>query len=140
MGSENQISMEIDSKKVELPIKKGTLGRPVVIIKGIADNGYYSFDPGFGATAACESKITFINGEEGLLLHRGYPIADLAAHSDYMETCYLLLHGELPNEAEKNAFITDIKHYSSVHEQIGAFYNGFRRDAHPDGDHDGCVL
>jgi citrate synthase len=131
MGSENNITMTVHGKTVELPVKKGTLGRPVVSIKDIAAHGYYSFDPGFGATAACESKITFINGEEGLLLHRGYPIADLAAHSDYMETCYLLLHGELPNEAEKNAFITDIKHYSSVHEQIGSFYGGFRRDAHP---------
>ncbi len=131
MGSENNISMAVGGKDIELPVKRGTLGRPVVSIKDIATHGYYSYDPGFGATASCESKITFINGEEGLLLHRGYPIADLAAHADYMETCYLLLNGELPNKTEKADFIKDIKHYSSVHEQIGTFYNGFRRDAHP---------
>ncbi len=91
----------------------------------------FTYDPGFTSTASCESKITYIDGEKGILLHRGYPIEQLAKESDYLETCYLLLYGELPNAAEKHDFVTTVHKHTMVHEQIRTFFNGFRRDAHP---------
>jgi citrate synthase len=100
-------------------------------VGALTANGYFTYDPGFTSTAACESKITFIDGEKGILLHRGYPIEQLAEHSDYLETCYLLLYGELPNPAEKHEFVSIVGKHTMVHEQIRTFFNGFRRDAHP---------
>ena len=91
----------------------------------------FTFDPGFTSTASCESNITYIDGEKGELLYRGYPIEQLAADSDFMECCYLLLFGELPNKAEKDKFVHDITHHTMVHEQLHRFFSGFRRDAHP---------
>src|SRR5690606_36370155 len=88
-------------------------------------------DPGYGSTASCESKINFIDGDKGQLLHRGYSIEELASKSDYLEVCYLLLNGELPNKAQKEAFVSTIKNHTMVHEQLKNFFNGFRRDAHP---------
>src|SRR6478736_2211074 len=89
---------------IELPVYEGTLGPDVVDVSPLLSNGLFTYDPGFVATAACESKITFIDGDQGILLHRGYPIEQLAEKSDYVETCYLLLYGELPNKAQKTAF------------------------------------
>lgn len=120
-----------NDQTLELPILEGTLGNPVVEIANLAKAGMFTFDPGFVSTAACESKITYIDGDQGILLHRGYPIEQLAERSDYLEVCYLLFHGELPNEQQKTEFISEIKRYSLIHEQIRNFFNGFRRDAHP---------
>ncbi|HNJ73463.1 MAG TPA: citrate synthase [Pseudomonadales bacterium] len=116
---------------IELPIYSGTLGADVVDVRDLTNRGLFTYDPGFVSTASCESKITYIDGEQGVLLHRGYPIEQLAEQSDYLETCYLLLKGELPNPQEKEAFVSTIKNHTMVHEQIRSFYNGFRRDAHP---------
>ena len=116
---------------LELPVMEGSLGPVVVNVGSLTANGYFTYDPGFTSTASCESKITFIDGDKGILLHRGYPIEQLAEHSDYLETCYLLLYGELPNAAEKNEFVSIVGKHTMVHEQIRTFYNGFRRDAHP---------
>jgi len=119
-------------KTYTLPIVKGTVGPDVVDIrKFYADTGYFTFDPGFTSTGSCESKITFIDGDKGVLLHRGYSIDELAEHSDFMEVCYLLLNGELPNRTEKYEFEEIITRHSMVHEQITFFYRGFRRDSHP---------
>lgn len=116
---------------IELPMYQGTLGQDVIDINPLEPYGVFTFDPGFMATAACESKITFIDGSKGILLHRGYPIEQLAEHSDYLEVCYLLLNGELPDQEQKQNFIKSTKHHTMVHEQIRNFFNGFRRDAHP---------
>ncbi|MBT3334633.1 MAG: citrate (Si)-synthase, partial [Rhodospirillaceae bacterium] len=116
----------------EYPVMSGTLGPDVIDIRkfyGTTDQ--FTYDPGFTSTASCESKITFIDGDKGILLHRGYPIDDLADKSDFLETCYLLLNGELPNGVQKDKFVHDITYHSMVHEQLAQFYKGFRRDAHP---------
>ena len=119
------------SDSIDLPVLEGTLGPDVVNVGSLTSNGYFTYDPGFTSTASCESKITFIDGDKGILLHRGYPIEQLAEHSDYLETCYLLLYGELPTKAEKEEFVTTVHNHTMVHEQIRTFFNGFRRDAHP---------
>jgi citrate synthase len=121
----------IDNQTINFPTLTGTLGPDVVDVKNLVNYGHYTFDPGFYSTASCESKITFIDGDEGILLYRGYPIDQLADRSDYMEVCYLLMNGELPNQTQKEEFVTQIKRNSGVHEQITHFFNGFRRDAHP---------
>lgn len=120
-----------DGRVIELPILEGTLGPDVVDIRNLAKAGLFTFDPGFMATASCESAITFIDGEAGLLYYRGYPIEQLAAHSDYLEVCYLLLNGELPNPAQKTEFVEKVRQHTMVHDQLARFFNGFRRDAHP---------
>ena len=116
---------------VELPVLTGTIGPDVVDVRNLIASGYFTYDPGFMSTAACESKITYIDGDKGILLHRGYPIEQLAAKSDYLETCYLLLHGELPNPEQKKEFVDTISKHTMVNEQLKSFLNGFRRDAHP---------
>ena len=116
---------------LELPILKGTIGPDVIDVRSLSSSGRFTFDPGFMSTASCESQITYIDGDKGVLLHRGYPIEQLAENSDYLETCYLLLNGELPTAAEKEAFVSLIKNHTMVHEQLKNFFNGFRRDAHP---------
>lgn len=120
-----------DRPPLELPILSGTLGPDVISISTLTKEGLFTFDPGFVSTASCESQITFIDGNNGILLHRGYPIEQLAHHSDYLETCYLLLHGNLPSAEQKADFDSLITNHTMVHEQIRNFYNGFRRDAHP---------
>ncbi len=107
------------------------MGPDVVDVRGLTATGHFTFDPGFMSTASCESKITYIDGDKGVLLHRGYPIEQLAEKSDYLETCYLLLNGELPTAAQKEQFVGTIKNHTMVHEQLKTFFNGFRRDAHP---------
>ncbi|MBV1914930.1 MAG: citrate (Si)-synthase [Pseudomonadales bacterium] len=126
-----QLHLSNLSDPVELPIHKGTEGPDVIDVRGLVKAGYFTYDPGFVSTAACESKITYIDGEKGILLHRGYPIGQLAAESDYLETCYLLLNGELPNTEQKEQFVNTVKNHTMVNEQISDFFTGFRRDAHP---------
>src|SRR5450830_1322725 len=116
---------------VELPILTGTVGPDVIDVRGLTATGRFTFDPGFMSTASCESKITYIDGDNGILLHRGYPIEQLAEKSDYLETCYLLLNGELPTAEQKAEFVSTVKNHTMVHEQLKTFFNGFRRDAHP---------
>ncbi|MGI9381895.1 MAG: citrate/2-methylcitrate synthase, partial [Methyloligellaceae bacterium] len=116
----------------ELPIMDGSLGPDVVDVRRFyGETGMFTYDPGFTSTSACESSITFIDGDEGVLLHRGYPIEQLAEQSDFMEVCYLLLNGELPNVQEKAKFERAITYHTMLHEQLTYFYRGFRRDAHP---------
>jgi citrate synthase len=118
--------------QVELPLVKGTDGPKVIDIRRLyTDLGYFTYDPGYTVTGSCESKITFIDGDEGILHYRGYSIDELAEHSDFMEVCYLLLYGELPTPAEKAKFVSGITNHTMVHDQINYFYRGFRRDAHP---------
>jgi len=131
--SEKKASLRIDgaSESIDLPIYTGTIGPDVIDVGQLTAQGYFTYDPGFVSTAACESAITYIDGAKGVLLHRGYPIEQLAAQSDYLETCYLLLNGELPSKAERADFVTTVKNHTMVHDQVSTFFKGFRRDAHP---------
>ena len=116
----------------EVPIMDGVEGPRVFDVRRLyADTGLFTYDPGFTSTASCDSAITFIDGEKGVLLHRGYSIEDLAEHSNFMEVCYLLLHGELPTGKEREEFETSITYHTMLHEQMLNFYRGFRRDSHP---------
>lgn len=116
---------------IELSIKEGTIGSDVIDIRPLGANGFFTFDPGFVATASCESQITYIDGDEGILLHRGYPIDQLANHADYLEVCYILLYGEVPTKAEYDNFHDIVIRHTMIHEQIATFFHGFRRDSHP---------
>ncbi|WP_395147602.1 citrate synthase [Moraxella atlantae] len=124
-------TLQVDGKDYELPIIEGTLGNPVLDIKGVQQAGYWTYDPGFMATAAVESKITYIDGEKGVLLYRGYPIEQLADQAEYLEVCYALLHGELPTAEQKADFYDKVSKHSMVNDQLRKFFEGFRRDAHP---------
>ncbi|MEI9992190.1 MAG: citrate synthase [Rhizomicrobium sp.] len=120
------------NKDYKLPTFAGTEGPEVIDIRKLyGDADVFTYDPGFTSTASCESDITFIDGDKGILLYRGYSIDQLAEHSDFLEVCYLLLHGELPDKAEKTAFDRSITMHTMVHEQLAQFFRGFRRDAHP---------
>ena len=124
--------VNFDGKSVELPILKGTDGPAVVDIRKLyAEADVFTYDPGFTSTASCESKITFIDGDKGILLHRGYPIDQLAEQSSFLEVCYLLLNGELPDAKEFETFEHNITYHTMLHEQFDRFFMGFRRDAHP---------
>ncbi|MEM7079219.1 MAG: citrate synthase [Pseudomonadota bacterium] len=116
---------------IELPVYEGAEGPNVIDVGKLTSQGYFTYDPGFVSTASCESEITYIDGDNGILLHRGYPIEQLAENSSYLELCYLLLNGELPSAAEGEAFVSTIKNHTMVHEQLSQFFKGFRRDAHP---------
>jgi len=130
MGDTAKIS--IGGKTIDLPILKGATGPDVVDIrKFYAESDAFTYDPGFTSTASCESKITFIDGDAGILLHRGYQIGELAEKSTFLDTCYLLLHGELPSAAEYSNFEHTITYHTMLHEQFDRFFQGFRRDAHP---------
>jgi citrate synthase len=119
-------------KSCKLPVISGTMGPEVIDVRKLyAETGMFTFDPGFTSTGACESKLTFIDGEKGILLHRGYPIDQLAEKSDFLEVAYLLQYGELPNKAQKEDWVKHITYHTMVHEQLIRFYSGFRRDAHP---------
>jgi citrate synthase len=125
-------ALTVGEKTVELPIRKGTVGPSVIDIgKLYAQTGMFTYDPGFSSTASTESEITYIDGDEGVLLYRGYPIEQLAEHGDFLETCYLLLYGELPTAAQKADFDYRVTRHTMVHDQMNRFFNGFRRDAHP---------
>ena len=131
--SEQKATLKIDGidEPIELNVYKGTVGPDVVDVTSLTSKGFFTYDPGFVSTAACESKITYIDGEAGVLLHRGYPIGQLAEQSDYLEVCYLLLNGELPSTEQKTDFVETVRYHTMVHEQIHKLFNGFRRDAHP---------
>lgn len=121
-----------NGKTIELPVLHGACGPSVIDIRTLYnETGLFTFDPGFTSTASCESKITYIDGDEGVLLYGGYPIQDLAEKSDFMEVSYLLLYGNLPTEQQKKDFVKNVTMHTMVHEQIPSFYRGFRRDAHP---------
>ena len=125
-------SITIGGRSITLPQKEGVLGPSVVdISKLYAQSGVFTFDPGFTSTASCESQITFIDGDNGVLLHRGYPIEQLADRGSFLETCYLLLYGDLPSKDHLHDFVHRIGHHTMVHEQMTRFFQGFRRDAHP---------
>src|SRR6187402_109878 len=124
--------LTLNDKTVELPVRSGSIGPDVVDIGPLYKNTHaFTYDPGFTSTASCESKITYIDGDEGILLYRGYPIEQLAENGDFLETCYLLLYGELPTKAQKQDFDYRVNHHTMVHEQMTRFFQGFRRDAHP---------
>ena len=116
----------------DLPVLKGSEGPHVMDIRSLhKQTGMFTYDPGFTSTASCESKITYIDGDEGILMYRGYPIDELAEHGDFIETCYLLLYGNLPTASERKEFETAITYHTMIHEQMQRFFAGFRRDAHP---------
>lgn len=129
--TDKKAKLAVNGKTIELEILSGTLGPDVIDISPLLKDGYFTYDIGFNSTAACESKITYIDGDEGILLYRGYPIEQLASQSSFLEVCYLLLNGELPSKIQYDKFCKDITHHTMVHEQIRNFFNGFRRDAHP---------
>lgn len=131
MADSANLTIKNHDASLELPIYQGTLGPEVIDVTQVAKADVFTYDPGFMSTASCTSKITFIDGDKGILLYRGYPIEQLAEKSDFLEVCYLLLYGELPNKTDKNTFFKTINNHTLVHEQIRNFFNGFRRDAHP---------
>jgi len=125
-------TLSVGDKNWSFPIYGGTIGPDVIdISKLYAQTGMFTYDPGFTSTASCESSITYIDGDEGILQYRGYPIEQVAAHGDFLETCYLLLYGELPTKAQKEDFDLRVTRHTMVHEQMSRFFQGFRRDAHP---------
>ena len=130
--SDNKATLSVGDKSWEFPVHSGSIGPDVIdVSKLYAQTGMFTYDPGFTSTASCESEITYIDGDKGVLLYRGYPIEQLAEQGDFLETCYLLLYGHLPTAAEKLDFDTRVTRHTMVHEQMSRFYTGFRRDAHP---------
>ena len=122
----------VDNKSYEFPVLDGSTGPEVIdISKLYAQTGMFTYDPGFTSTASCQSTITYIDGDEGILRYRGYPIEQVAEGGDYIECCYLLLYGELPTRAQYEDFENRVKRHTMVHEQMMRFFTGFRRDAHP---------
>ena len=131
-SEEMTLSDTMTNKSVTLPVIDGTIGPKVIDVRKLyGELDMFTYDPGFTSTASCESKITFIDGDQGVLLYRGYPIEEIAEKSDFMEVSYLLLNGELPTAAQKDQFVHDITYHTMVHEQLILFFRGFRRDAHP---------
>src|SRR5450759_3049277 len=133
-------TITVGNKNWDFPVYSGTIGPDVIdIAKLYGESGIFTYDPGFTSTASCESKITYIDGDEGILLYRGYPIDQLAEHGDFLETCYLLLYGELPTPSQKHDFDYRISRHTMVHEQMMRFFQGFRRAAHQLAVMTGCV-
>lgn len=121
-----------EGKNLDLPVYGGTIGPDVFDIRTLyGKTGMFTYDPGFLSTAACASKITYIDGDQGILQYRGYPIEQLATHCDFLEVCYLLLNGELPKQEQKDKFVWTVTRHTMVHEQLARLYQGFRRDSHP---------
>src|SRR5574341_2029382 len=133
MENTRKATVSIDGKTpVELPVMSGSTGPDVIDIRSLyAKTGMFTYDPGFLSTASCRSAITYIDGDEGILLYRGYPIEQLAVHCDFLEVCYLLVYGELPNRSQRDEFVRTVTKHTMVHEQLIRFYSGFRRDSHP---------
>ena len=129
--TDTNATLHVNGQDYQLPIIEGTLGNPVLDIKAIPSSGFWTYDPGFMATAAVESKITYIDGDKGILLYRGYPIEQLAEQAEYLEVAYALIHGELPNAEQKEAFYGKVRQHSMINDQLRKFFEGFRRDAHP---------
>ncbi len=125
-------TLNVGDKTLELPVLSGSVGPDVIDVKSLyAQTGMFTLDPGFTSTASCESQITYIDGDNGVLLYRGYPIDQLADNSSFLETCYLLLNGELPSKAELDDYTHTITHHTMLHTQLDRFFEGYRRDAHP---------
>ena len=138
--STKSATLTVGNRNWSFPLYDGTIGPSVLDISALYNEaGIFTYDPGFASTGSCESKITYIDGDEGVLLYRGYPIEQVAEHGDFLETCYLLLYGELPTPAQKTDFDNRVTHHTMVHEQMSRFYQGFRRDAHPMAIMTGCV-
>jgi citrate synthase len=130
--TDKKATLNFEGKEFEFPVRSGTMGPDVIDISSLyKQTDAFTFDPGFTSTASCDSDITFIDGDKGVLLHRGYPIEQLAEEGDFLEVCYLLLYGELPTAAEKQDFDYRVTRHTMVHEQMSRFFTGFRRDAHP---------
>jgi citrate synthase len=125
------LSFDDGSAPIELPVVSGNLGASVIDIRQLGKHGVFTYDPGFLSTASCSSEITFIDGDEGLLYYRGYPIQQLAENCDFLEVSYLLMHGELPNQQQKEAFVGTVNRHTMLHDQLNNIFRGFRRDAHP---------
>ncbi|MBB3141187.1 citrate synthase [Halomonas organivorans] len=125
------LTVEGLDKPIELPVYSGSAGPDVIDVRSLGAEGLFTYDPGFMATSSCQSAITYIDGGKGVLLHRGYPIEQLAKHSDFVELCYLLMFGELPDKAQYKDFAGRVRGHTMVHEQLANFFKGFRRDAHP---------
>ncbi|RZM09725.1 MAG: citrate (Si)-synthase, partial [Sphingomonas sp.] len=124
--------LSLGSKQLDYPVMSGTIGPDVIDIRKLyAQTDAFTYDPGFTSTASCQSTLTYIDGDQGVLLHRGYPIGELAEQSSFMEVAYLLLNGELPSAGELATFDNTITRHTMVHEQLATFFRGFRRDAHP---------
>ena len=126
-----RLSIDGSDDVIEFNVHSGTIGPDVIDVGPLTSKGYFTLDAGFTSTASCESKITYIDGGKGILLHRGYPIEQLAKDSDYLEVSYLLLNGELPNAQQKEEFVSIVSNHTMVNEWVRDFYNGFRYDAHP---------
>ncbi len=131
--ADRKATLKVDGldKTIELPVYSGKLGPDVIDVRGLGAEGLFTYDPGFMATSSCQSAITYIDGGKGVLLHRGYPIDQLAQESNFVELCYLLLFGELPSDAQYADFASRVRNHTMVHDQINNFFKGFRRDAHP---------
>src|SRR5881296_3053384 len=131
-SSNKTATLTVGNKTYDFPILSGTVGPDVIdIAKLYGQAGMFTYDPGFTSTGSCQSKITYIDGDAGVLEYRGYPIEQLAENGDFLETCYLLLYGELPTKAQKQDFDYRVTRHTMVHEQMSRFFTGFRRDAHP---------
>jgi citrate synthase len=132
MDAKGKATLSVDGKTLEAPVYGGSIGPDVIDIRALySKTGSFTYDPGFLSTASCSSKITYIDGDEGVLLYRGYPIEQLAVNCDFLEVCYLLLKGELPTSDEKQKFDYTVTRHTMVHEQLARLYQGFRRDSHP---------
>eukprot|EP00903_Cladosiphon_okamuranus_P001637 g1635.t1 len=130
--ADNNAKLNVGGNDHDFDVLDGSIGPSVVNISSLyKDTGMFTYDPGFTSTASCESKITYIDGDEGTLLYRGYPIEQLADHGDFLESCYLLLYGELPTKTQKDDFVNRVTYHTMIHEQMNRFFSGFRRDAHP---------
>ncbi|WOO50827.1 citrate synthase [Hafnia alvei] len=129
--ADNKAKLTIAETSVDLDVLSPTLGSKVIDIRTLGSKGYYTYDPGFTSTASCESKITYIDGNNGILLHRGFPIGQLATESTYLEVCYILLYGEAPTQEQYDKFKTTVTRHTMIHEQITRLFHGFRRDSHP---------
>eukprot|EP01037_Dinobryon_pediforme_P032325 gene32325-37216_t len=128
----DSVKLNAAGKDLDLKVMSGSVGPDVIDIRKLyAQTGMFTYDPGFTSTASCDSAITYIDGDEGVLLHRGYPIGQLAEKSSFMEVSYLLLNGELPGKDELDKFTHTISRHTMLHEQLASFFRGFRRDAHP---------
>src|SRR5438128_7102395 len=132
METKSKGKIDVAGKALEAPVYGGTIGPDVIDIRALyGKTGMFTYDPGFLSTASCASRITYIDGDQGVLLYRGYPIEQLAVHCDFLEVCYLLLYGELPTQAQKDKFVWTVTRHTMVHEQLVRLYSGFRRDSHP---------
>ncbi|CTQ62882.1 MAG: citrate synthase [Roseibium album] len=130
--ADNNAKLNVRGAAHDFDVLDGSIGPSVVNISSLyKDTDMFTYDPGFTSTASCESKITYIDGDEGTLLYRGYPIEQLADHGDFLESCYLLLYGELPTKVQKDDFVSRVTYHTMIHEQMNRFFSGFRRDAHP---------